>query len=70
MAQNNKFAVLPKSHNTLNFPGFLRAARGPHAFPEGDILGQPDGLGIAAPERASLGDSHGFVHVIVMALSM
>jgi hypothetical protein len=25
-AQDNKFAVLPKNHNTLNFPGFLREA--------------------------------------------
>src|SRR5665648_42011 len=31
------------------------------ALPEGDILGEPDGLGIAAPERTRLGDSHGFV---------
>ena len=32
MAQNNKFAVLPKSHKTLNFRGFRREAeRRPYA---------------------------------------
>ena len=31
------------------------------ALPEGGVLRQPDGLGIAAPEGASFGDSHGVV---------
>ena len=36
-------------------------------LPEGDILGQPDGLGIAAPECTSLGDSHGLaLHKVII----
>src|SRR4029077_14999154 len=31
------------------------------AFPEGGVLGEPDGLGIAAPERTRLGEGHGVV---------
>ena len=32
-----------------------------NAFAEGSVLGEPDSLGIAAPERTRLGESHGLV---------